>query len=253
MEMNRTLWDKLWEVVNLSEDYFVSGYKTEHKGNPVINFKKVPQKAVQPSRTELPPQTEETTDLPDENFEGIAEVGRSVVTCTECGLSASRTKAVPGNGSYSPKLLVVGGIPGEEDDKTGFAFAGAPGDYLDKWLSAIKLDRGSGCYLTTLVKCRPAGDLEPFSEEVHTCLPYLERQIELLKPKVILTLGILAGQFLTGEIDKPVKLLRRGSYAYCSSIPIVPTYHPEMVLADSSYRADVWADLKKVKTLLDSQ
>lgn len=125
---------------------------------------------------------------------------------------------------------------------------GAAGQYLDKWLAAVGLDRATTCFIANVVKCRPPGNRDPQPEEVHACRGYLERQIALLRPRAILALGRFAAQTLTGS-TQGIAILRSGTHEY-QGIPLVATFHPSAVLRDNSLRAPVWDDLKRLKALL---
>jgi uracil-DNA glycosylase family 4 len=144
-------------------------------------------------------------------------------------------------------VLFVGEGPGEEEDRTGRPFVGAAGQYLDKWIPAIGLQRAQ-CFIANVVKCRPPRNREPHPEEIAACLPFLRRQIHIIQPKAICCLGRIAAQTLletTGSLGS-----LRGKVRSWEGIPLVVTYHPSAVLRDSSLRKPVWDDLKLLKTLL---
>ena len=146
--------------------------------------------------------------------------------------------------------MIVGEGPGGDEDIKGIPFVGAAGQYLDKWLSAINLDRHRDCFIGNIVKCRPPGNRDPEPDEIYKCLPYLERQIALLKPDIILTLGRISGRILTGE-DSGIGRMRGRVYTY-NGIPVIPTYHPSAVLRyPEKYKRAVWEDLKKLRSELD--
>ena len=143
--------------------------------------------------------------------------------------------------------MFVGEGPGAEEDRTGRPFVGAAGQYLDKWLKSITLDR-SQCYIAICVKCRPPQNSEPHPEEIGACLPYLERQIAAVRPRLICCLGRIAAQTLLGTTSSLGAL--RGTVHQRKGIPVVVTYHPSAVLRDQSLRKPVWEDLKVVQRLL---
>ncbi len=178
----------------------------------------------------------------------MAEIAREIADCGKCGLSTTRSRAVPGEGAISPLVLVVGEGPGAEEDRTGRPFVGAAGRYLDKWLDAVGLSRKSNCFIANVVKCRPPGNRDPRPEERASCLPFLERQVAILKPRVILTLGRVAIQSLLGTA-RGIGALRGGTYEFLD-VPVVPTYHPSGVLRNPDYRRDVWDDLRRLKSML---
>jgi DNA polymerase len=145
-------------------------------------------------------------------------------------------------------VLVVGEGPGAEEDATGRPFVGKAGQYLDRWLKAIDLDRGSNCFIANIVKCRPPGNRDPLPEESAACLPYLQEQIAILSPRAILVVGRIAAQVLTGHAAG-IGDLRARQHTF-GDLPLVATYHPSAVLRDSSLRAPVWEDLKRLSALL---
>jgi DNA polymerase len=177
-------------------------------------------------------------------------VAREVAACRRCGLHAGRRNAVPGEGAEKPLVLVVGEGPGADEDRTGRPFVGAAGKYLDKWLAAVELSREANCFIANVVKCRPPGNRDPQPEEAAACRPFLERQIELLRPRAILTVGRIASRLLLGRED-PIGALRGRAYEY-QGVPLVPTFHPSAVLRDASLRRAVWEDLKRLKSILDT-
>jgi DNA polymerase len=148
----------------------------------------------------------------------------------------------------NPRVLVVGEGPGAEEDATGRPFVGKAGQYLDRWLKAIDLDRKVNCFIANIVKCRPPGNRDPLPEESAACLPYLREQIAILQPKAILAVGRIAAQVLTGRAAG-IGELRSRQYTF-GDIPLVVTYHPSAVLRDRSLRAPVWEDLKRLNALL---
>jgi uracil-DNA glycosylase family 4 len=155
---------------------------------------------------------------------------------------------VPGEGTSRPRVLVVGEGPGFEEDRSGRPFVGPAGRYLDKWLQAIGLDRGTNCFIANIVKCRPPGNRDPLPEESAACLPYLQRQIALLQPRAILTVGRISTQILVGR-SVGIGELRGQRYTY-RGIPLVATYHPSAVLRNQSLRKPVWEDLKLLRSVL---
>ena len=148
-----------------------------------------------------------------------------------------------------PRVMVIGEGPGADEDRSGRPFVGRAGQYLDRWLAAIDLDRKSNCYIGNIVKCRPPGNRDPLPGEAAACLPYLKRQIEILDPKCILTLGRIATQILCGRSEGIGKL--RGQELDHAGIPVVATFHPSAVLRNTDLRAAVWEDLKRLRALLD--
>jgi len=178
----------------------------------------------------------------------LADIAAQVAVCTRCPLHRGRRHAVPGEGAANPRVLVIGEGPGAEEDASGRPFVGKAGQYLDKWLKAIELDRASNCFIANVVKCRPPGNRDPLPEESAACLPYLRAQIAALQPRAILAVGRVAAQTLTG-LSAGVGELRRRQLSY-EGIPLAVTYHPSAVLRDPTLRASVWEDLKRLKSTL---
>ena len=178
----------------------------------------------------------------------LAAVAAEVSACMKCALAVNRTTTVPGEGALDPLVLFVGEGPGAEEDRTGRPFVGAAGQYLDTWLPAIGLKREQ-CFIANCVKCRPPQNREPHPDEKDACLPYLERQIEALHPRVVCCLGRIAAQTLLGTTASVGEL--RGRVHQRKGIPVVVTYHPSAVLRDkAALRKPVWEDLKLLKSLL---
>jgi DNA polymerase len=183
----------------------------------------------------------------DPRIAELSAVAAEAAGCSRCSLSRNRTATVPGEGSIDPPVLFVGEGPGEEEDRTGRPFVGAAGRYLDKWIAAAGLERGA-CFIANCVKCRPPQNREPHPDEIGACLPYLERQIAALAPRLIVCLGRIAAQTLLGTSTGVGAL--RGKVHDRKGIPLVATYHPSAVLRDQTLRAPVWEDLKRLKGLL---
>ena len=179
----------------------------------------------------------------------LAELAAEVAACTTCGLCRGRTRAVPGEGAIDPLVMVVGEGPGADEDASGRPFVGRAGQYLDKWLEAVQLSRSSNAYIANIVKCRPPGNRDPLPDEMAACRPYLDRQIDLVRPRVILTVGRISSANLTG-LEVGINKLRGSTYRY-RGIPLIPTYHPSGVLRNPDYRAPVWEDLRRLKKHLD--
>lgn len=186
---------------------------------------------------------------PDERRAALAALEERVRTCTACPLHAGRTHAVPGVGVLDPLVMVIGEGPGAEEDARGEPFVGAAGRYLDKWLEAIGLSRTSNVYITNIVKCRPPGNRDPQPTESDACSPFLSRQIALVRPRTILTVGRIATSLLLGR-DEGIGKLRGRTWEH-QGIPVVPTYHPSGVLRNDAWRRPVWEDLKSLRAILD--
>ena len=165
----------------------------------------------------------------------------AVAECRACDLCKARKQAVLGVGDQQADWLFVGEGPGAEEDERGEPFVGQAGKLLDAMLAAIDLKRGENVYIANSVKCRPPNNRTPEPEETAACWPYLERQIELLQPKLIVALGRPAAQTL---LQREVKIgAARGQLFDYKGIPLIVTYHPAYLLRNLSDKAKAWEDL----------
>lgn len=180
----------------------------------------------------------------------MEELAKKIERCTNCSLARTRNNVVIGQGVLSPKVLVIGEGPGEEEDKQGLPFVGRAGILLDKMLIAIGLDRKSNCYIANIVKCRPPQNRVPLAEEQDACFPFLETQIHLLKPKMILCMGKTAIEKIMNQ--KISITQNHGIFYDYNGIPVMATYHPSALLRDESLKRPAWNDLKAFKARLDS-
>lgn len=170
-------------------------------------------------------------------------IAGEVAACTLCPLHATRTKTVFGVGDRQAQWLVVGEAPGADEDRQGEPFVGRAGQLLNSMLRGIGLAREQ-VYIANVLKCRPPGNRDPKPEEVAHCLPYLERQIALLNPRIMLAVGRIAAQNLLAT-DTPIGKLRGRVHAFGSQrIPLVVTYHPAYLLRSPTEKRKAWEDLK---------
>ncbi|MGB9333331.1 MAG: uracil-DNA glycosylase, partial [Steroidobacteraceae bacterium] len=170
-----------------------------------------------------------------------------VLQCTKCPLHLTRTQGVFGVGPRRADWLVIGEAPGAEEDRRGEPFVGAAGQLLDAMLRAIGLDRATNVYIANMLKSRPPGNRDPKPEEVAACLPYLQRQIELLRPKIMLAVGRIAAQSLLGT-QAPLARLR-GEVHRFGDTPLVVTYHPAYLLRTPAEKRKAWEDLKFARSV----
>ncbi len=170
------------------------------------------------------------------------------VACTRCKLhTQGRTQVVFGVGNPNADLMFVGEAPGADEDVQGEPFVGRAGQLLTKIIEAMAMKR-EDVYIANLIKCRPPGNRNPEPDEVQECEPFLFRQIDQIKPKVIVALGKFAAQALL-KTTEPITRLRGREYKYRDAI-LMPTYHPAYLLRTPSAKREVWADMKRVKELL---
>jgi len=178
----------------------------------------------------------------------LESVAAEIARCNLCGLHAGRTKTVPGDGHPAARLCFVGEGPGADEDRSGIPFVGRAGKLLTRMILAMGLERNE-VFICNTVKCRPPGNRTPEPSEIRACLPYLERQIEILSPDVIVTLGRPAMQTLL-ETDAPMGRMR-GRFSQYRSIPVMPTYHPAYLLRNPNAKGDTWKDLQEVHAFLE--
>jgi DNA polymerase len=167
--------------------------------------------------------------------------------CPRCGLAKTRTRVVFGEGSETAELMVVGEAPGENEDRQGRPFVGKAGQLLDLLLMTAGFPRES-VYICNVLKCRPPGNRNPLPDEVEACSPYLLKQVELVRPRVIVAFGAFAAQTLLGT-DVAIGKLRGRNHAYRGT-PLVPTYHPAALLRNPGWVRAVWDDLQRARALL---
>ena len=218
-----------------------------------------------PPAPQAPTETIEISDMPaglsvgtaaGELFGGemgtlrtLEEIAAHVASCTRCPLYSTATNPVPGEGSATADFMCVGEAPGATEDETGRPFVGAAGQLLTKILAAIELRR-EDVYIVNVLKHRPPGNRNPRPEEVQACSPYLIRQIELIRPKVILALGTFAAQTLL-ETKLSIGKLRNQIHRYYG-VPLIVTYHPAALLRNPSWKRPAWEDVKLARRILDN-
>jgi len=176
-------------------------------------------------------------------------------TCVKCSLSTTRKNVVFGRGNPNSKLFVVGEGPGQQEDQLGLAFVGRAGKMLDSVFLSVGIDTNEDCYISNIVKCRPPNNRKPLANEVKECLPWLNEQIELIKPKVIVLAGSTAVQSYL-NINEPISKLR-GKWIVKEDIKYMPIFHPSYLLRNPSKEKGkpkwlTWQDLKKVKKEINS-
>ena len=188
------------------------------------------------------------------NQQNLEQLQALIRVCQACSLCEQRTHAVAGEGSAKPSVLIVGEAPGEQEDIEGRPFVGRSGQLLDNMLQAIQLDRFEQVFITNVVKCRPPANRNPREDEISACSPYLLRQIELLRPTVVLAMGRFAAHALLNT-KEPLQKLRLETQAVTAGenpTPVVVTYHPAYLLRRPTDKRLAWEDLKRVRALLAS-
>jgi len=172
----------------------------------------------------------------------LLDLNKEILTCTRCQLHKTRTQAVCGAGAVGADILVVGEAPGADEDRQGEPFVGKAGLLLTEMLRAIGRERNT-VFIANVLKCRPPQNRDPAAGEVASCMPFLERQISLINPQLMLVVGRIAAQSLL-RVDTPIGKLRGRVHEYGErKIPLVVTYHPAFLLRSPGQKRHAWADL----------
>lgn len=196
--------------------------------------------------------TKHNTILSQPSYKTFAEALRKS-NCQRCPLSKSRRQIVVDRGNPNAKVMIISERPGDNEDQTGLAFVGRAGELLDKIFSAIEMDTNKDLLIVNVVKCLPPEDRAPQAPEVEACRPYLERQIELVKPKVIILLGAVAFKYVSGEPrdfsmeEEAGKFFEMARYP---GIQFMVLYHPAFLLRDPSKKKPMWEHVKKLRGCL---
>jgi len=219
-------------------DSFVNDAVDDERKRPVSwhrDHEPIPEPTL---RRALWPETDRRDDLPD--LEAVAQAARD---CRRCKLGGMRKNAVPGEGNPHARIMWIGEGPGADEDEQGRPCVGAAGRMLDRLIKAMGLVREE-MFIGNVVKCRPPHNREPEPDEVRACLPYLARQIELIRPEIIVILGATA---LKALIDPRAYITRmHGRWIERGGIMIMPTFHPAALLREPAKKHDVWADMQQV-------
>jgi DNA polymerase len=202
-----------------------------------------PAKAAAESAPAVEPPVQDTAS----EATGLAALAATVEACTRCRLAQGRHKAVFGSGNPDADLMFIGEGPGAEEDRQGLPFVGPAGELLTKIIQAMDLRR-EDVYIANVVKCRPPGNRDPQPDEVAACRGYLERQIELVGPRLIVILGRVAAQTLLGN-ESPIGQMR-GQWYQVRGIPTMITYHPAALLRNQALKRPTWEDMQQVRDRL---
>ena len=253
--------------LDVSSDYLFGGFKRAHGEytfqDDVNTSTSSPRSSVSPCEEKpenAPVYLQTTQPCADPDNDSMEAIAAEIASCTRCGLCEKRINTVPGEGITEPLVMVIGEGPGEDEDKTGRPFVGRAGQLLDRMLGSkgkIGLSRETNCYIANILKCRPPGNRNPQPDEISACIPFLTRQIKLLKPKIILAAGNTAAKTLLDSNEGITKL--RGSFTIFSgtllmdgdfNIPLLPTFHPSALLRDEGLKTPVWEDMQTLRAKL---
>ncbi len=186
-------------------------------------------------------------DIPHD-WDKLDDIASAIALCTKCFLCQGRTHTVPGEGSTRSGLMFVGEGPGQVEDQTGRPFVGRAGELLNQIIQSIGLTR-EDVFIANAVKCRPPGNRKPLPDEMAACMPFLERQIELIRPRVLVALGATAAEALL-QARRSLGELRGRVHSY-RGIPLVVTYHPAALLRNPNWKKPTWDDIRIARQLLD--
>lgn len=215
-------------------------YKALLEADP-ISEKKV-EKAPAVQVVKAPVTSTEKFDLYSAN--SCEELERLIHNCMNCELGACRNKLVFGKGNPNADILVIGEAPGADEDFQGLPFVGKAGQLLDKILASIDLDL-SNCFISNIVKCRPPGNRDPKAEEIEACRSILQRQFELIQPKLILAVGRVSARTLLNS-ERSLSNMRGKFHSY-HGVDLLVTYHPSALLRNPSWKRPTWEDMKMFK------
>lgn len=197
--------------------------------------------------TAAPPRSD---TAPAASTPELERVRAEALACTRCRLHEGRRMVVFGEGSASAEVVVIGEAPGAEEDRTGRPFVGPAGKLLDRLLASAGFPR-ERVYICNVLKCRPPGNRDPQPDEIASCVPYLERQIELIAPRALLAVGSFAAQTLVGEAHSIGTL--RGRVHRRHGIPVVATYHPAYLLRSPERLCTAWQDFQLLRQVVDGE
>ena len=184
----------------------------------------------------------------------INQLDNEIKKCQKCALSLTRKNAVPGEGNHHSIVMLVGEAPGGDEDREGHPFIGRAGQLLDKIMDAVDIHR-KDIFITNIVKCRPPGNRNPSKNEIDLCLPYLESQIALINPRIIVTLGSVPSKILL-NCDEPISRLRGQWFNWLGGIKIFPMFHPSYLLRHAettpgSPKELTWRDIRELKRVMN--
>ena len=189
-------------------------------------------------------------------FSSLEEAAAAAADCRKCGLCETRTHVVFSRGNPEAKLMIIGEGPGQREDETGLPFVGRAGQLLDKILESVNIDRDRDVYICNVVKCRPPQNRVPTGEEARACRPYLEAQIDFVKPRLVLLAGATSVQAVLSVKD-PISRLRGKWFPFRNDAKVMPIFHPSYLLRNDSKEVGspkwlMWQDIKEVRKALDA-
>lgn len=234
-------YEQLWQSHGVSS---LKGKASSRKASAGASSKKSPA----PPREAAPPPP----NAAPAKLQSLEEVQKWLGDCRRCQLCKTRNSIVFGTGNPKARLVFVGEGPGADEDMKGLPFVGRAGKLLDKIIEAMGYER-KDVYIANVVKCRPPNNRTPLPEEVEQCFPFLRAQLDLLRPQVVVGLGLSAATALVGRVASMGSLRGRFHALHWNpAIQVMPTYHPAYLLRNPPAKRFVWADMKLVKAALES-
>ncbi len=182
--------------------------------------------------------------------DSLSALDSSISKCMKCSLGATRKNFVFGVGNPNAKLVLIGEAPGADEDEKGEPFVGRAGQLLNKILAAVQLKR-EDVYICNILKCRPPNNRDPLPQEAESCEPYLKKQLDIIRPKLILCLGRIAGQTLL-KTNTTLTELRKNVYEY-QGVRVLVTFHPAALLRNPNWKRPAWEDIQKMKKMYDEE
>ena len=210
-------------------------------GNIIYNEKQMPARVPQETTVNYPDEPWASTTSPD-------ELNKKIRDCLKCGLGHTRTNFVFGVGNPNADVMFVGEAPGADEDAKGEPFVGRAGQLLNKIIAAVEMKR-EDVYICNILKCRPPNNRDPLPEEMETCTPYLQKQIDLVKPKFIICLGRISAQWLL-KTNASLTSLRGKAHDF-QGAKLIVTYHPAALLRNPNWKRPAWDDMKMFKAMYD--
>ena len=240
-EVDPGLWAQPEQLVALSQEQPQASH--EPPVVPTSLFSQSTEETVIAPRKPFPAAPALAEALPPEqHFAALKLIREEIGDCTRCALAKGRNKLVFGDGDPNAKLMFVGEGPGADEDASGLPFVGRGGQLLNNMIQAMGLKREQ-VYIANVVKCRPPQNRTPEPDEAHTCSPFLFKQIDVVRPKVIVALGQTAVTYLTGE-KRPLSGWRGVTHPFRGGAKLIVTYHPAFLLRDPNQKKHAWADLQ---------
>jgi uracil-DNA glycosylase family 4 len=226
-------------------------YREPVKQTKKVEYQPAEASGTQPTEPVLFPEMAAAVSAPKESWETSTDLdilNKQICTCVKCALGTTRTKFVFGVGNPNADVMVIGEAPGADEDAQGEPFVGRAGQLLNKILEAIQFKREE-VFIANILKCRPPNNRKPLPEETELCEPYLWKQIELIKPKFILCLGLTAAQTLLRTTES-MGQLRQSTHMYRNT-PVIVTYHPAALLRNPNWKRPTWEDVQRLRKMYD--